>query len=60
MYGRAHIGRFYEVEEAPGKGVPLPHSEGVWGSAVSSPISAPGANTFLMHKITETAYNLIF
>ena len=42
MYGRAHIGGLYEVEEAPGKGVPLPPSEGVWGSTVSSP-SGSGA-----------------
>ena len=56
--GRAHSGGFYEVEEAPGKGVPLPPSEGVRESAVSSPIgvwgSAPRANAFLI------AYNLIF
>ena len=29
MPGRAHSGGFYEVEEAPGKGVPLPPSEGI-------------------------------
>ena len=52
--GRAHSGGFYEVEEAPGKGVPLPPSEGVRESAVSSPIgvwgSAPRANAFLIQQ----------
>ena len=40
MYGRAHIGGLYEVEEALGRGVPLPASEGVWWSAGSSPLGS--------------------
>ena len=63
MYGRAHIGGLYEVEEALGRGVLLPASEGVCG-VLEAPIGvwggAPGANAFLIHKITKTAYNLIF
>ena len=40
IYGRAHIGKLYDVGDAPG--IPFPPSEGVWGSTV-------GANAFLIH-----------
>ena len=56
MYGRAHIGGLYEVEEAPGKGVTLPPSEGVLGSTVSSNLGlgrSPRSQRFLIHKIQK-------